>query len=178
MLWFGMRKEIFLALFVGMSLGLMITFGIYQNRENSQTNQNSVTDTLVNKQMASSSAETQDSVLSITTPEDNLLTNQKNLMVSGTTTPQNMVIIFLNGNEAITTSDDTGNFSKEVQLAEGANLIEVYSVNEDNQSIKKEKSVIYDPSPEDKAAQVTATPTPKLTGSVTKAASASAKKQN
>jgi hypothetical protein len=140
-----MRKEILLAIFVGITLGLMITFGIYQNRENSQSNQNIASDELVSNQLASDSSDTQDSVLSISTPEDNLLTEQKSLIVSGTTSANSMVIIFVNNTEVVATSDAGGNFSKEVILDKGGNYLQIYALNENNQTVKKEKSVIYDP---------------------------------
>jgi len=140
-----MRKEILLAIFVGITLGLMITFGIYQNRENSQSNQNIASDELVSNQLASDSSDTQDSVLSISTPEDNLLTEQKSLIVSGTTSANSMVIIFVNNTEVVATSDAGGNFSKEVTLDKGGNYLQIYALNENNQTVKKEKSVIYDP---------------------------------
>lgn len=140
-----MRKEILLAIFVGITLGLMITFGIYQNRENSQANQNTASNKLINSQQNSETAAIQNSQLAITNPEDNLLTDQEKIMVSGTSNANNLIIIFLNGQDLVTNSDQTGNFSKEIELELGANLIEIYSIDEDNQTVKIEKSVIYDP---------------------------------
>jgi hypothetical protein len=137
-----MRKELLLAIFIGMTMGLIITFGIYQSRENSRENKNHQTDDLVKQQVDDSLKES--SQLSITTPEENLLTDQENLIVSGSTSPDSFVIIFVNSQENITSSDETGNFSLEVTLDEGANLIEIYSIDEDGNSISKEKSVIYD----------------------------------
>jgi len=137
-----MRKELLLAIFIGMTMGLIITFGIYQSRENSRENKNHQTDDLVKQQVDDSLKES--SQLSITTPEENLLTDQENLIVSGSTSPDSFVIIFVNSQENITNSDETGNFSLEITLDEGANFIEIYSVDEDGNSISKEKSVIYD----------------------------------
>lgn len=140
-----MRKEILLAIFVGITLGLMITFGIYQNRENSQANQNTTSNELINNPLSSDSATSQNSQLAIISPESNLLTDQETLMVSGTTNANSLVVIFVNGQDQVTSSDQTGNFSKEIELQEGANLLEIYAIDEDNQSIRVEKSVVYDP---------------------------------
>lgn len=137
-----MRKELLLAIFIGMSMGLIITFGIYQSRENTRENKNHQTDDLVKQQVDDGLKES--SQLSITTPEENLIADQENLIVSGSTNPNSFVVIFVNDAENITTSDETGNFSLEVTLDEGGNFIEIHSLDEDGNSIIKERSVIFD----------------------------------
>ena len=137
-----MRKELLLAIFIGMSMGLIITFGIYQSRENTRENKNYQTDDLVKQQVDDSLKES--SQLSITTPEENLIVDQENLIVSGNTNPTSFVVIFVNNKENITTADETGNFSLEVILDEGGNYIEIHSLDEDGNSIIKERSVIFD----------------------------------
>ena len=137
-----MRKELLLAIFIGMAMGLIITFGIYQSRENTRENRNHQTDNLV-KQQANDDLK-ENSQLSITTPEENLLVDQEKLIVSGNTNSNSFVVIFVNNQENISTSDESGNFSLEVTLDEGGNLIEIYSLDEDGNSISKTRSVIYD----------------------------------
>ena len=123
-------------------MGLIITFGIYQSRENTRENKNHQTDDLVKQQVDDGLKES--SQLSITTPEENLIADQENLIVSGSTNPNSFVVIFVNDTENITTSDETGNFSLEVTLDEGGNFIEIHSLDEDGNSIIKERSVIFD----------------------------------
>ena len=123
-------------------MGLIITFGIYQSRENTRENKNYQTDDLVKQQVDDSLKES--SQLSITTPEENLIVDQENLIVSGNTNPTSFVVIFVNDKENITTADETGNFSLEVILDEGGNYIEIHSLDEDGNSIIKERSVIFD----------------------------------
>ena len=137
-----MRKELLLAIFIGMSMGLIITFGIYQSRENTRENKNYQTDDLVKQQVDDGLKES--SQLSITTPEESLIVDQENLIVSGNTNPSSFVVIFVNDKENITTADETGNFSLEVVLDDGGNYIEIHSLDEDGNSIIKERSVIFD----------------------------------
>ena len=137
-----MRKELLLAIFIGMSMGLIITFGIYQSRENTRENKNYQTDDLVKQQVDDGLKES--SQLSITTPEESLIVDQENLIVSGNTNPSSFVVIFVNDKENITTADETGNFSLEVTLDDGGNYIEIHSLDEDGNSIIKERSVIFD----------------------------------
>lgn len=140
-----MRKEILLAVFVGITLGLMITFGIYQNSENSKTGQNSDTDQLINNPTNTESAIIQDPQLVINSPEEELLTDDEELIVSGSGNPDSFVIILVNDVETISNTDESGNFSVKVELNPGGNLIEINSIDEDGQRVSKQRTVIYEP---------------------------------
>lgn len=141
-----MRKEILLAVFVGITLGLMITFGIYQNSENAKSGQNNTTDQLINNPSSSTqSAIVQDPQLVINRPEEDLLTNEEELIISGNSTPNSFVVIFVNDVENISHADESGNFSLKVKLNEGGNLIEINSIDEDGKQISKQRTVIYEP---------------------------------
>lgn len=139
-----MRKEILLAVFVGITLGLMITFGIYQNSENAKTGQNSDTDQLINNPISTDSAMTQDPQLVINSPEEELLTNEEELIVSGSGNPNSFVVILVNDLETISNTDESGNFSVKVKLNLGGNLIEINSIDEDGKQITKQRTVIYE----------------------------------
>ena len=139
-----MRKEILLAVFVGITLGLMITFGIYQNSENAKTGQNNTTDQLVKNSVGTESATIQDPQLVINSPEEDLFTNEAELIVSGSGIPNSFVVILINDVENITNTDESGNFSLKVKLTEGGNLIEINSINEDGKQISKQRTVIYE----------------------------------
>jgi len=139
-----MRKEILVAIFVGVSLGLMITFGIYQNSERAKTGQNTITEQLINKQTSTGAAELVDNQLVINSPEEDLLTNEAELIVAGSGNPDSFLVVLVNDTEYISSTDESGNFSIKVTLAEGGNLIEVISLDEDGQSSSKQRSVIYE----------------------------------
>lgn len=139
-----MRKEILLAVFVGITLGLMITFGIYQNSENAKTGQNNTTDQLVKNSVGTESANIQDPQLVINSPEEDLFTNEDELIVSGSGVPNSFVVILINDVENITNTDESGNFSLKVKLTEGGNLIEINSINEDGKQISKQRTAIYE----------------------------------
>jgi len=139
-----MRKEILLAVFVGITLGLMITFGIYQNSENNKTGQNSNTDQLINNPTSTESATIQDPQLVINSPEEELLTNEEELIVSGSGNPDSFVVILVNDVESISNTDESGNFSVKVKLIPGGNLIEINSIDEDGKQISKQRTVVYE----------------------------------
>lgn len=139
-----MRKEILLAVFVGITLGLMITFGIYQNSENAQTGQNTITDQLINNPISTKSADIQDPQLVINSPEEDLLTDQEEIIVSGSAAPSSFVVVLVNDVESISNTDESGNFSLKVKLEAGGNLIEINSIDEDGKQISKQRTVIYE----------------------------------
>lgn len=140
-----MRKEILLAVFVGITLGLMITFGIYQNSENSKTGQNSDTDQLINNPISTESVAIQDPQLVINSPEEELLTDEEELIVSGSGNPDSFVIILVNDVETVSNTDESGNFSVKLKLNIGGNLIEINSIDEDGKQVSKQRTVIYEP---------------------------------
>jgi hypothetical protein len=138
-----MRKEVLLAIIVGISLGLLITFAVYQNRRSvSDTQKDQVQDVLKNPVL---DKEENNGQLSITSPEINLVTEDKRLIVSGNTNPDNFVVIFVNDQEIITSADKSGNFSKEVQLDQTANVLVIYSIDQDGLVNQATRTVIVDP---------------------------------
>lgn len=139
-----MRKEILLAVFVGITLGLMITFGIYQNSENAKSGQDSNTDQLINNVVSTQSATIQDPQLVINSPEEDFLSGEEELIVSGSGIPDSFVVILVNDVESISNTDESGNFSIKVKLIKGGNLIEINSIDEDGKQISKQRTVIYE----------------------------------
>jgi hypothetical protein len=137
-----MRKEILLAILIGTGLGLLITFAVYQSRRSvSDAQKDQVQEVLIN-----STVDEQENTgqLAITSPENNLILDSQRLIVSGNTQANNFVVIFVNNQEVITNADESGNFSKEVRLDEGANVLLIYSVNQDGGLVQSRRTVIVD----------------------------------
>ncbi len=130
-----MKKEIVIAILIGLSLGLFITYGIYQARTGISQPRNTRDKTVSEDQQFAGE-------LVLNTPIDEAVQNDTSLTVSGTTIPNSFVVVFVNNEEVITSSDDSGNFSVEVELEEGANIISVHVVDEDGRSISIEKTVV------------------------------------
>jgi len=137
-----MKKEILLAIFVGLALGLIITYGAYRARKSD----------LDLAEQASTTTETETepsptSLIALHSPEDETIQDQESVTVAGTTTITSFVVIFINDEEHITQSDESGNFSIEAKLEKGSNIITVYSLDEDGNSTKIERTVIYTTQP-------------------------------
>jgi len=138
-----MRKEVLLAILIGISFGLIITFGVYHSRNSISEAQKNQSQDLVKNQLEQNNNEN-NGQLAINSPDDELLTDNQQLIVSGTTGINNFVVIFVNNQETITHADDAGNFSVEVELDEGGNILIIQSIDEDGQSCQLERTVIVD----------------------------------
>jgi hypothetical protein len=138
-----MKKEIIIAILLGLSLGLFITYGLYRTRNAADTNQ-----TLTIEDTLNSSPEIEVlSTLVLHSPEDESIVENPEVPIAGDTEPNNFVVIFVNEEEFITTADETGAFSISTELEAGSNVIIVYSIDEDGNQTIEERVVIYSTRP-------------------------------
>jgi hypothetical protein len=132
-----MKKEIIIAILIGLSLGLFITYGIYQARTGI-SRRSSDTSLITNPADTAEFA----GELVLNSPTDESVQSEKTVSVSGTTLANSFVVIFVGNDETITTSDNSGNFSVEVTLEDGSNFINVYVLDEDGRSLSVQRMVI------------------------------------
>lgn len=132
-----MKKEAIIAVLVGLSLGLFITYGVYKARTSVSRESRSTDLTL-----SSLSDQTPSGELVVNTPSNESIQNENTTTVSGTTMANSFVVVFVGEEETITAADASGNFSVEVELEDGSNVITVMVINEDGQTFSVEKIVI------------------------------------
>lgn len=105
--------------------------------------------------------------LNVTTPTNNLVTNQANQTVSGTTSTTNggnlTISITLNGTDQGAVALNAGSFSKAITLANGANTIVITSTDQAGQSTTQTISATLD-TVAPTITSVTITPNPVNTG--------------
>lgn len=142
-----MRKEVLFAILLGLVLGLIITYGVYRARTSLQEGPNPSPTPAAT---VDPDSPTQTSLV-LSAPTDETIQDSPAVTVAGTTDPNSFVVVVLNDDETITEADESGNFSVEETLAEGANVILVFSVNEDGQTVTQERTVIYTTEPLDPA---------------------------
>lgn len=136
-----MKKEVVLAVVLGLVVGLIITFGIYtanralqQRREKQNTKQTETPPP----------APEQQSSIRIFAPEDGTIVDTDTVRLSGTTLPNADIVIFLNTeNEIVTTADTTGNFSVDLTVTGGSNVIETVVTNAQGQQERDVRTVVY-----------------------------------
>lgn len=138
-----MKKEAFLAIVIGIIVGLGITYGIYQIRQRFTPEPESIIDGLTTPAPESSPSGAEK--LFITSPQNESVLYDSEITLSGTTLSQELVVIFVNEREYVTQADDIGAFAAKIQLDEGSNVIEVISIKNDGTEEKKDLVVILDP---------------------------------
>lgn len=133
-----MKKEVLIAIFVGLSMGLIITFGVYRVR-NSIT-QKPTPDFIEDAQ--NDQAVATPTVLALHSPEDGTIQTEKELTVTGTTIANSYIVVFVNDEDYISTSDESGNFTIKVELEDNENIIRVHVIDEGNSAIIEERLVV------------------------------------
>lgn len=81
--------------------------------------------------------------LQLQSPEDNTLTFESSIVISGQTTPNATVLISSNNKNKVISSEFDGSFSTVIQLDEGVNKISTVSVNQSGDQKSIEQTVFY-----------------------------------
>jgi hypothetical protein len=133
-----MKKEVGVAIFIGLAFGVVITIGLYRARLSTinRSPANTATSPSPNPSGAIST-------LVLNSPEDESIQSTKSVTVAGTTTPNAYVVVFINDLDYFTTADSTGHFSLANDLEAGSNVITIHSIDEDGKSTTEERTVIY-----------------------------------
>lgn len=134
-----MKKEVVLAILIGLGMGLFITYGVYRLR--SSISKPEVTD-LSEATSPQPTTASNPALLAIHNPEHGSILVEAATTVTGTTTPNSHVVLFVNNTDYISTSDQTGNFSFEVALTDGANVLSVHVLDENGTSATDERVVV------------------------------------
>jgi len=137
-----MRKEFIIAIVSGITIGLVVAFGIW--RANCALKSTELTNPQTETVTVQKEGETKENIgLSIISPEENDVISTTPIVISGATKPGGTLVISGEQKDYIIEVPDTGSFEEDVDLVSGVNeIIIAYSENGDSvqtQSIK----VIY-----------------------------------
>lgn len=137
-----MRKEVIIAILIGLVMGLFIAYGFYHSRRTIDPSQVA---TIAELEEAEPVVTVENGKLTIHNPEDETIQSEKTVNVTGSATPESYVIIFINNTPYITRADETGNFARELELSDLANIITVHAVENSGEVNSTQRSVVvYD----------------------------------
>lgn len=88
--------------------------------------------------------------LEITSPEDDILVNDPDLVISGETSPNTAIIISSSDSDTAIQSAKNGGFSKVFTLSPGPNIIEINAFDDEGNFKSVTKSVYYEVTQEKK----------------------------
>ncbi len=133
-----MRKEVLLAIIVGIALGAVILFGVnLANKSVSSptTSQNKNSGTKPTPTVANKS-------LTIVTPTNHSVTTQKQITITGRAHPSANLAIISELDDLLIEASPEGTFSAEINLEAGENVITVSEVQKDQTMISESITVI------------------------------------
>lgn len=133
-----MKKEVLFAIFLGLGLGLIVTFGIYTARNVILHRSDEVELTPT----ATPGTAPTDASLSVFSPLDESVQFDNKAKVTGTTYPNAHVIIFVNNAAQITTADGSGNFSIDITLNAGPNVVTVRALDNNGNQAEQKRTVV------------------------------------
>ncbi|NCN87629.1 MAG: hypothetical protein GW941_01900 [Candidatus Pacebacteria bacterium] len=139
-----MKKELFLAILIGLVVGLVIVFGFYRTKVVlTPKNDNPI---LTESPSPEASADIISNLV-IHSPLNESIQNKEEVTIAGSTNNNEFVVIMVNEKDFVTTADDSGNFSISTILETGSNIIEINSINEDGKITTEELTVIFTTEP-------------------------------
>ncbi len=139
-----MKKEVILAILIGLVMGLFITFGFYYSQKSEEEDQ---TTTTIEELEVVKPTQDPEKVGKITiyNPEDEIIQEDLTTKVTGKTSANAFIVIYVNNDPIIIQADQTGNFSKEVELETLANVLRIHAVDADgNQHTEERTVIVYD----------------------------------
>jgi hypothetical protein len=141
-----MKKEVFFAILLGLSFGLIVTYGIYRaSQADTQQQLANILETtnlpLVNDSDSSIST------IVINSPPNESIVDEKRQTIAGTTHSNSFVVIYVNETPYITTTDQAGAFSLSADLRLGSNVIGIHALDENGQETISEIVVGYTTQP-------------------------------
>jgi len=137
-----MQKEVFLAIFIGFIIGLLITFGVWQANKaiKSSSSLPKISETAPSQ---SPTPEVNKSSLSILAPTDEFLSKQATVTVKGSYLPGAQIVILYEKGEKLLKADNNGNFEIEIGLVTGENQIEIDGFTKEGDEAKQIITVVY-----------------------------------
>lgn len=153
-----MKKEVLLAIVLGLIVGLVITYGIYNARKAVQTISSAVQQVDLQDDVIMEA--TDSGVLVLNAPEDNSIQVLTESAASGTTYPNSDVIVFVNNTAIFSKADTKGTFQLPLSLEAGSNIITAVSIDPEGKQARQTRLVVVssadlDGTPASPSAQLT-----------------------
>lgn len=141
-----MKKEVLIAIILGLVVGLIITIGMYRARTAVQTAiPGSTFEPIQSSEPLASDTPEQASpeALTVLEPKDEMLATESSLRVSGTTFPSTALVVLHNDKEYVTKTDTQGNFSLTVTLDSGSNIFKIRALPQGQDPLEVIRTVVY-----------------------------------
>jgi hypothetical protein len=125
-----MRKEVILAVIIGVLLGGVILYGINLANNSSKLNSNSTDTEENNSKITPSPTQKLNNQVTIITPQNNSVVTESKLTLKGSAKSNSNIAIISESDDLIVTADNNGNFSSDINLISGENTITITAVDD------------------------------------------------
>lgn len=137
-----MRKEVALAILFGLTVGLVIAFGVWRANNAYQSKQSSTSDTPEATQNTADD-KPEELTISLLKLEENDIVTESPLNISGITKPNTHIVISAEDEDYILISDRQGNFQSDIDLVGGVNQLILSVYDGEGLSSSQNINVIY-----------------------------------
>lgn len=138
------RKEITLAIIIGLLIALVIAGGIYRAKTALQNFKPSdLTDKFQPKKSETPDKTEVDRLFIELNSPDNTVVTEATFKVNGKTLPSTYIAITTEQNDYLIVPNELGSFSQEVSLIKGANILNVTVFKSNGEKVEKSLSVVY-----------------------------------
>jgi hypothetical protein len=134
-----MRKEVFIAIFIGFILGLIITFGAHTARRSLEKQQQLTQ----NENVVTPSPAPSDHTLSVTAPSSNAIANNSPVDITGITTPGSYLAALGADDSVVAVADNQGNFTIPVDVIAGANRFKLTAYSPSGSEVSQDIVIVY-----------------------------------
>ena len=133
-----MRKEVPVAILLGCAVGAVVAFGLWRANKALQEKPQQFIQNQTPK-----NKEPQPDSLVVASPEKDIVVSEAKVNVEGTTKSESLVTISTAKQDVVVEANAKGEFSAEIELDAGANLIKVVSVDKEGNKEEIELAVVY-----------------------------------
>jgi len=138
-----MKKEVLIAIITGFALGLLITFGVWTANRALKESAPQKESSIEIKETPIPSPRKQELSLTVLSPEDNSISDQEEIEVSGKAIPEAVIVILYQDGEKILEADKEGNFKTTITLVGGSNEIKISTYDSEGNEVSKTLTVVY-----------------------------------
>lgn len=139
-------KEKVMIIVIAIILGLILAtaaFYLFQTTKKSSQNNSEKNHQNINASEKNSVNNKNENILSINFPMDESIVNKRTIEVKGKTNPSNTIIASSNLDDAVATPDTNGDFSVDLDIDTGANIITIRSIAPDGTQTETQRIVTY-----------------------------------
>ena len=141
-----MKKEIIIAIILGLVVGLGITFvsAVIRHGDNqSQQNKNIANRIALENNALEDGDSTAGLKVKILSPTNETVVTDAELTLTGRALADSLLVVFVNDNDTITNVPENGEFSIPIKLETGSNILSIHAVDEAGQTYDDQITVIY-----------------------------------